>query len=213
MLRHHTRTVGFNSDQTKQPIQAYVYDCFLSIKYIYVFLQLHINTYLYTFSDSFIHIRIKKMRNKRQLLIEQLDQKLVKFKEPATILVPTKGWINTIRTTINMTRDQLGTKLEMTKGAIQKIEERESSGQITINKLKNVGQALNMKFVYGFIPIDGSIENLISIESEKLARKIVLRTNQNMKLEDQGIGEEKINKTIKDLAVEIKREVRKSIWD
>lgn len=153
------------------------------------------------------------MRNKRQLLIEQLDQKLVKFKETATVLVPTKGWINTIRTTINMTRDQLGTKLEMTKGAIQKIEEREASGQITINKLKDVGQALNMKFVYGFIPIDGTIEKLISIESEKLARKIVLRTNQNMKLEDQGIGDEKINKTIKDLAIEIKREVRKSIWD
>lgn len=153
------------------------------------------------------------MRNKKQLLIEQLDQKLENFKESAMILVPAKGWINTIRTTLNMTRDQLGAQLEMTKGAIQKIEDREASGQITINKLKNVGQALNMKFVYGFVPNDGSIENLISIKSEKLARKIVLRTNQNMKLEDQGIGDEKINKTIKDLAAEIKRELRKSIWD
>ena len=153
------------------------------------------------------------MRNKRQLLIEQLDEKLVKFQDSATVLVPTKGWINTIRTTLNMTRDQLGTKLEITKGAIQKIEEREASGQITINKLKNVGQALNMKFVYGFVPNDGSIENLISLKSEKLARKIVLRTNQNMKLEGQGIGDEKINKNIKDLAIEIKREIRKSIWD
>ena len=153
------------------------------------------------------------MRNKKQLLIEQLDQKLENFKDSAMVLVPTKGWINTIRTTLNMTRDQLGTKLEMTKGAIQKIEEREASGQITINKLKDVGQGLDMKFVYGFVPNDGSIENLISLKSEKLARKIVMRTNQNMKLEDQGIGDEKINKTIKDLAKEIKREVRKSIWD
>ena len=40
----------------------------------------------------------------------------------------------------------------ITKGAIQKIEEREASGQITLNKLKDVGQALNMKFVYGFVP-------------------------------------------------------------
>ncbi len=153
------------------------------------------------------------MRNKKQLLIEQLDQKLENFKNSAMVLVPTKGWINTIRTTLNMTRDQLGAKLEMTKGAIQKIEEREASGQITINKLKDVGQALDMKFVYGFVPNDGSIDNLIGIKSEKLARKIVIRTNQNMKLEDQGIGDEKINKTINDLAKEIKREVRKSIWD
>ena len=101
----------------------------------------------------------------------------------------------------------------MTIGALQKIEEREASGQITINKLRDVGQALDMKFVYGFVPNHGSIDNLISIKSEKLAQKIVMRTNQNMKLEDQGIGDEKINKTIKDLAREIKREVRKSIWD
>lgn len=153
------------------------------------------------------------MRNKKQLLIEQLDQKLENFKNSSMVLVPTKGWINTIRTTLNMTRDQLGAKLEMTKGAIQKIEEREASGQITINKLKDVGQALDMKFVYGFVPNEGSIDNLIAIKSENLARKIVIRTNQNMKLEDQGIGDEKLNKTINDLAKEIKREVRKSIWD
>ncbi len=152
------------------------------------------------------------MRNKKQLLIEQLDKKLEKFKDSAMVEVPTKGWINTIRTTLNMTQYQLGAKLEMTKGAIQKIEEREALGQITINKLRDVGQALDMKFVYGFFPNDESIENLISIKAEKLAQKIVLRTNQNMKLEDQGIGDEKIAKTIKELANEIKREMRKSLW-
>ena len=153
------------------------------------------------------------MRNKKQLLIEQLDQKLENFKDSAMVLVPSKGWINTIRTTLNMTRDQLGTKLEMTKGAIQKIEEREATGQITINKLKDVGNALNMKFIYGFIPKDGTIESLINLKAEKLARKIVLRTNQNMKLEDQGISEDKIDHSINDLANEIKREMRKSLWD
>ncbi len=185
-------------------------------EYIYVSFIFVFNTYLYTFVDIFnthMYVILRKMRNKKQLLIEQLDQKLEKFKASAMVLVPTKGWINTIRTTLNMTQGQLGTKLEMTKGAIQKIEEREASGQITINKLRDVGQALDMKFVYGFVPKDGSIENLISIKAEKLAQKIVLRTNQNMKLEDQGIGDEKIKETIKKLANEIKREMRKSLWD
>ncbi|MBO0589953.1 mobile mystery protein A [Cellulophaga sp. E16_2] len=153
------------------------------------------------------------MRNKKKLLIEQLDKKLEKFKDSAMVQIPTKGWINTIRTTLNMTREQLGTKLEMTKGAIQKIEEREALGQITINKLRDVGQALDMKFVYGFVPKNGTINDLIQIEAEKLAQKIVLRTNQNMKLEDQGIGDEKIARTIEELASEIKREMRKSLWD
>ena len=153
------------------------------------------------------------MRNKKKLLIEQLDQKLTNFKDAGMVLVPQKGWVNTIRTTLNMTRDQLGTKLDLTKGAIQKIEEREATGQITINKLKDVGNALNMKFIYGFIPKDGTIESLINLKAEKLARKIVLRTNQNMKLEDQGISEDKIEHSINDLANEIKREMRKSLWD
>lgn len=153
------------------------------------------------------------MRNKKKLLIEQLDQKLAEFKNAGMILVPQKGWIHTIRTTLNMTMDQLGTKLKLTKGAIQKIEEREAAGQITINKLRDVGQALDMQFVYGFVPKDGTIDNLINLKAEKLARKIVLRTNLNMKLEDQGIGDEKIKASIKDLANEIKREMRKSLWD
>lgn len=153
------------------------------------------------------------MRNKKKLLIEQLDQKLIKFKDAGMILVPQKGWINTIRTTLNMTREQLGTKIGLTKGAIQKIEEREATGQITINKLKNVGKALDMQFVYGFVPKDGTIDNLVDSKAQKLAKKIVLRTNQNMKLEDQGIGDEKMKETIKDLANEIKREMRKSLWD
>lgn len=153
------------------------------------------------------------MRNKKKLLIEQLDQKLAKFKDAGMVLVPQKGWVNTIRTTLNMTRDQLGAKLKLTKGAIQKIEEREAAGQITINKLRDIGQALDMQFVYGFVPKDGTIDNLINSKAEKLAKEIVLRTNQNMKLEDQGIGNDKINISIKDLAIEIKREMRKSLWD
>ncbi|MEA1787694.1 mobile mystery protein A [Arenibacter sp. GZD96] len=153
------------------------------------------------------------MRNKKKLLIEQLDQKLAGFKDAGMVLIPQKGWVNTIRTTLNMTREQLGAKLDLTKGAIQKIEEREATGQITINKLKDVGNALNMKFVYGYIPKDGTIENLIHLKAEELARKIVLRTNQNMQLEDQGISEDKIGDSIMDLANEIKREMRRSLWD
>lgn len=153
------------------------------------------------------------MRNTRQLIIEQLDEKLQQFKNAAIVLVPKKGWIYTIRTSLNMTREQLGDKLKMTRGAVQKIEDRDASGQITINKLKDVGEALNMKFVYGFVPKDGTIDKLVSLKSEKLARKIVLRTNQNMRLEDQGIGDEKINDAINDLAYEIKKELRRSIWN
>lgn len=153
------------------------------------------------------------MRSKRKLLIEQLDQKLKPFLKTRTILVPERGWVNTIRTTLNMTMAQLGTKLNITRQGVKRIEKSEANGTITLNSLKEVASAMDLKFVYALVPKNGTIDELIAIKAEKLAQKIVLRTNQNMKLEDQGIGDDKIGETIKDLAHEIKREVRKSLWD
>lgn len=153
------------------------------------------------------------MRNKKQLLIEQLDQKLKPFQKAEMVLAPDKGWINTIRITLNMTMAQLGTKLGVTKQGVKKIEESEAKGSISINSLKEVGDALDLKLVYGFVPIDGTFDKLINNKAQILARKIVLRTNQNMKLEDQGISEEKIKQSVIDLAKEIKREMRKSLWE
>lgn len=153
------------------------------------------------------------MRNKRKLLIEQLDQKLQSFSESRKVLVPDRGWINTIRTTLNMTMAQLGAKLNITRQGVKKIEESEANGAITLNSLKDVAKAMDLKLVYALVPKNGTFDELIQTRAEKLAQKIVLRTNQNMKLEDQGIGDEKIAKTIKDLADEIKREMRKSLWD
>ena len=153
------------------------------------------------------------MRNKKKLLIEQLDQKLKYFQKTEMVLVPEKGWVNTIRTALNMTMAQLGTKLNITRQGVKSIEESEAKGTISLNSLKDIAEALDLKFVYGFVPKDGTIDNLINSKAEKLARKIVLRTNQNMKLENQGIRDEKINESIIDLANEIKREMRKSLWD
>ena len=153
------------------------------------------------------------MRNKRKLLIEQLDQKLKPFQYSRDVLVPERGWINTIRTTLNMTMAQLGNKLSITRQGVKRIEESEAKGTITLNSLKEVAHALEMQFVYGFIPQDETIEKLIASKAEKLAARIIMRTQQNMKLEDQGIQDDKIAAAITDLSAELKREVKKSLWD
>lgn len=153
------------------------------------------------------------MRNQKQLLIEHLNNKLKPFSEAKTVIVPDSGWIKTIRTTLNMTLEQLGGKLNITRQGVRYIEESESSGSISLNALKDVGMAMDMKLVYGFVPIDGSIDSLITRKSRILAKKIILRTNHNMLLEDQQIGEEKLKLAIDELAREIKAELRKTIWD
>lgn len=153
------------------------------------------------------------MRNKRNLLIEQLDQKLQPFAESRKVIVPERGWIHTIRTTFNMTMAQLGNQLNITRQGVKRIEDSEANGTITLNSLKDVATALDLKLVYALVPKNGTINDLIQEKADKLAKKIVLRTNQNMKLEDQGIADDKIAETIRELAYEIKREMRKSLWD
>ncbi len=153
------------------------------------------------------------MRNQRKLLIEQLDRKLKPFLGSKLVIIPSKGWINTIRTTLNMTLEQLGKKLNITKQGVKRIEESEFAGTVTLNSLKEVGNALEMKLVYGFIPLDGSIDSLLDRKSRILAEKIILRTNHNMMLEDQKIDKEKLKNAIEDLSKEIKSELKKAIWD
>ncbi|MFZ4798445.1 MAG: XRE family transcriptional regulator [Bacteroidia bacterium] len=153
------------------------------------------------------------MRNKRNLKVEQLDKKIQSFIGTEKIIVPDKGWINTIRTSINMTLEQLGNKLNVTRQGAKKMEDSESKGTISLTAMKEIGHVLNMHFVYGFVPIQGSIDKLIQIKAEELAKKIVLRTNQNMKLENQGNSEEQINKAIIDLTYDLKQELSKSLWD
>jgi len=153
------------------------------------------------------------MRNQRKLLIEQLDRKLKPFSGCEMVIVPNNGWINTIRKTLNMTLEQLGKKLNMTKQGVKRIEESEAAGTLTINSLREAGNALEMKFVYGFIPYDGTIDSLLDRKSKILAEKIILRTNHNMMLENQEIDKANLKNAIEELSTEIKYELKKAIWD
>jgi len=153
------------------------------------------------------------MRNKKQLALKQLDRKLAPFIGTEKVETPSEGWIKIIRNSLNMTLEQLGKKLNMTKTGVKNLEEREASRTITIQYLNDVALALDMKFVYGFVPRHGSFEKLIEIKAKDLAQKIVLRTNHNMSLENQAIDNTQLNEAIEELASEIKREVRKTIWD
>jgi predicted DNA-binding mobile mystery protein A len=158
-------------------------------------------------------MKLFDMRNQSKLLIEQLDRKLKPFLGSEVIIIPESGWINTIRTTLNMTLEQLGKKLNMTKQGVKRKEESESAGTITIKSLKEVGNALEMKFVYGFVPVDGSMDSLLDRKSRILAEKIIHRTNHNMMLEDQKVEKENLKNAIEDLSKAIKFELKKTIWD
>jgi predicted DNA-binding mobile mystery protein A len=101
----------------------------------------------------------------------------------------------------------------MTKQSVREIEQREKDGSITIKSLREAAKALDMQLVYGFVPVDGSLDALIDRKARELAMQIVLRTSNSMKLEDQENSKQRIEKAIEERAALIKHDMPKALWD
>lgn len=151
--------------------------------------------------------------NKKSLLIQQLSRKMIVFGSIQQTAVPPSGWIRTIRNALGMSLQQLGKKLSITRQSVQEMEQREQDETITLKSLKEVAKAMDMQLVYAFVPVDGTLEDLIERKATALARQIVMRTSNSMKLEDQQNSTERLEKAIQERANAIKNEMPKILWD
>jgi predicted DNA-binding mobile mystery protein A len=149
----------------------------------------------------------------KKLMVEQLDRKLAKLHVLKEVEVPSKGWINAIRTTLNMSLVQLAKRLNKTSVSVKEIEGREQNKTITLKKLIEVGEVLDLQFVYGFIPKESTIEKMIDKRAQQVAREVVMRTSHTMKLEEQENREERLLQAMKDRADILKQEMPKHLWD
>lgn len=151
--------------------------------------------------------------NSRLIILRQLDKKLLKHQQIQEFAPPPNGWLNAIRTVLNMSLKQLGSRLKMTAQGMKNLEEREKDGTITLNALRDAADGLGLKMVYGFVPKEGSLENMVSKKSQEMALEIVKRTSVTMKLEDQENSNERIQQSVNETAEQIKREMKKNLWD
>jgi len=154
------------------------------------------------------------MKNTKQyLLINQTDKKLENFRLLQSVVIPSKGWVNTLRTALKMSLRQLGNKMDFSAQNIKQIEEREVNGTLSLNSLQEVAKALDMQLVYGFVSKHESLEQMIEKRAKELATEIVMRTNNTMALEDQQNSKERIAQAITQKTAEIKDEMPKYLWD
>jgi len=149
----------------------------------------------------------------RKLMIEQIDKKLSKFATIESNYPPRGGWIKAIRTALNISLIQFARMLKKSSPTVKELEDREAEKNITLKKLAEVGEALNLRLVYGFVPKDGSLEKMIEMRAYNVAEEIVMRTSHSMKLEDQENTEERLRKAIEERAEKIKYELPKYLWD
>jgi predicted DNA-binding mobile mystery protein A len=151
--------------------------------------------------------------NKKKIQIEQLESRIKRFSQARELPNPPTGWIRAIRLSLGISLQQLANKLAKTKQSVHEIEMREKEGSITLKSLRETAHALDMELVYGLVPKDGSLEKYIDKKARGLAEKIVLRTSNTMKLEDQENTNQRIKKAIEEMTITIKAELPKSLWD
>jgi predicted DNA-binding mobile mystery protein A len=149
----------------------------------------------------------------KKLRITQLDRKIKVFASLQDAATPAGGWINAVRTTLGMSLKQLGNKLGISPQAAKDIERRESNGSITLSALKEAAAALDMQLVYGLIPRDETLENMIERRARELALRIVQRTSHTMHLEGQAVSKDELKRAVEMKTQEIINEMPKYLWD
>ena len=150
---------------------------------------------------------------KKKLIQDQIDRKIVKFHDLEKVIIPPNGWIYSIRQGINMSLRQLGQRLSITPQSVKEIEEREKNNTISLRVLKQIAKAMDMHFVYGFVPKDKTLKRMVERRALEIAEQIVERTSIHMNLEDQKISETRIRKAIKEKAEELTNDLPSLLWD
>lgn len=151
--------------------------------------------------------------DKKKLQIEQLESRIKLFSPTRQLPNPPTGWVKAVRLALGMSLQQLANKLGITKQSVQEIETREKEGAITLRSLRETARALDMDLVYGFVPKEETLDKLIESKARSLAEKIVSRTSNSMKLEDQQNTTDRIKKAIEERTMIIKRDLPKTLWD
>ncbi len=151
--------------------------------------------------------------NKNKIQLDHLEMKIKMFAPLTKVAIPPTGWIKAVRLALGMSLQQLANRISITKQSVQEMEKREMEGSISLKSLREAARALDMEFVYGFVPKDGSLNALIDRKTEEFATKIVNRTSQTMKLEDQENSEIRLRKAIQERKAMLKQEIPKVLWD
>lgn len=112
-----------------------------------------------------------------------------------------------------MSLRQLASRLGISPQSVGELEAREADGTITMKRLREAAEALDLQLVYFVIPREQSLEGMIEQRAAQVARSIVARTARTMELEDQQVSDERIEKAVKIKTEEMIRTMPRYLWD
>jgi len=147
----------------------------------------------------------------KKLVRKQLDDKLAPLKGFASLGLSHIGWIKTFREALGMTSSQLANWIGVNQSRISHMEQSETDGNIKISTMKKIAEALNMEFVYGFVPRT-SLNEMVREQARKIALQKMKRLDHTMRLELQELSDDEKESALKDMIDKILVDEPKNFW-
>lgn len=144
----------------------------------------------------------------RKLTCNQLMSQLNSMKN---VVIPSNGWIKTIRTALGMTSMQLAQRCGVSKQRILRIENDEILMKTTLGTLEKIASQLGCKLVYAIVP-EKDLLKIIEEQAEKKAIEKLQTVSHSMILEDQEVTTRKHHDQIEILKEELMKNNIKTIW-
>ena len=157
------------------------------------------------------------MKTNRKSLISQrtlIEKKLRPWTALRADNVPRSGWIKAVRGALGMNTRQLAERVGVEQSNITRLEEREPSGKVTLERLAKAADAMNCRLIYAIVPNDrySDLEAIIDERARDLAQQLVRTTEHSMRLEKQGASDDDLTKEVDDLASQLKSKMDSRIW-
>jgi len=125
----------------------------------------------------------------------ELDRKFSEVTLDPIRARPRSGWIRAIRTALGMSQAVLARRLGVSAAAVNKLENAEVHGGITVTKLEEVARALDCELVYALVPRT-TLEETVDKQAHQLAGELLGYAARTMALEDQGISDTRVSETL-----------------
>lgn len=145
----------------------------------------------------------------QKLITKQISRRLEEISAFKVSSLGIKSWSEYIRQGLGMTVSQLAKRLNCAQSTTSQAEKLEKEGRITINKLREMADALNCDLVYAFVPRK-KLEDIIEDQATKKVLETMELAETHMSLEDQKVTIEK-----EERLAELKEEKKysKHLWD
>jgi predicted DNA-binding mobile mystery protein A len=125
---------------------------------------------------------------------------------------PPRGWLKAIRDALGLTTTQLAQRLGVAQSRVIAIEQAETKGTITLNRLEKAAQALDCRLVYVLLP-KHSLEETIQHRAMQAARKRLKSARHTMALEAQGVEEADDREQLKRLVSQLIEKGGSKLWE